>query len=287
MRISEFLTNATRILHQIGIDNPRLEAELLLSKALGIERKRLFLEMSTELTDTELVKAKELLEIRATRFPLQYITEKIEFLGLEFLLKPGVFIPRPETELLVVEARTLLSQLVSPVILDVGTGSGVIAISLAVSNPGVKVNAVDISPLAVEVARFNAERHRVGNRVSFHVGNLFSAIKPELTSGGVDIIVSNPPYVPSSQIPSLAPEISEYEPIEAIDGGQDGLCCVRAILREGPALLKSHGWILLEIGEGQAETAREIAALAGLVEKRTVKDLAGIERVVVMRKMSV
>jgi release factor glutamine methyltransferase len=285
LRISEFLSNGTRTLQQIGIDNPRLEAELLLSKALDIERKRLFLEMSTELTDAELMKARRLLDLRATRFPLQYITEKIEFLGLEFLLEPGVFIPRPETELLVVEARALLSELVSPVILDVGTGSGVIAISLAVGDPRVKIYAVDISPLALEVARFNAERHGVGDRVSFHVGNFFSAIKPEVISGCVDLIVSNPPYVPSSQIPSLAPEISKFEPVEAIDGGQDGLCCVRALLREGPALLKSRGWILLEIGAGQAEATKEIAALAGLVGIRTARDLAGIERVLVMRKM--
>jgi release factor glutamine methyltransferase len=146
----------------------------------------------------------------------------------------------------------------------------------------VRVYAVDISPLALEVARLNAERHGVGDRVFFHAGNLFSAIKPEPVSGGVDLIVSNPPYVPSSQIPSLAPEISTFEPVESIDGGQDGLCCVRAILREGPALLKPHGWILLEIGAGQAQAAKELAASTGLAGIRTARDLAGIERVLII-----
>jgi release factor glutamine methyltransferase len=285
LRISEFLSNATQKLHQIGIENPRLEAELLLGAALGIERKRLFLQMNAQLTDAELARARELLEVRATRFPLQYIMEKIEFLGLEFSLKPGVFIPRPETELLVVAARELLSGIVSPVILDVGAGSGVIAISLAVSNPGAVVHAVDISPVAMEITRVNAERLGVGDRISLHVGDLFSAIKPELISGGADLVVSNPPYIPSSQIPSLAPELSKYEPVEALDGGPDGLCCIRVILEEGPASLKSQGWILLEIGAGQAEAAKEIAASAGLVEVRTVRDLAGIERVLVARKV--
>ena len=284
MLISEFLSSATRTLQAIGIDSPRLEAELLLSTALGVERQRLFLEMNAQLTDAEHAKANELLEIRASRFPLQYIMGAIEFLDLAFSVEPGVFIPRPETEILVTEARGLLSGLASPVILDVGTGNGVIAIALAVSKPEAQVHATDISPLAIEVARNNAARHGVLDRLSFHIGDLLSAVKPELLPGGVDIVVSNPPYVPTSQIPSLAPEVSKYEPLEALDGGPDGLRCIRAILRDGAALLKTGGWLLLEIGAGQAEAAREIGTSAGLTGIQTVRDLAGIERVLVTRK---
>ena len=285
MLVSEFLTRATQTLHRVGIDNPRLEAELLLSATLGTERQRLFLEASTRLTNDELATANELLDIRATRFPLQYIMRKIEFLDLEFSLRPGVFIPRPETEILVVEARALMSGLVSPVVLDVGTGSGVIAITLAVGSPKALVYGTDVSSLAIEVGRVNAVRHGVADRLSFHLGHLFSAIRPELTPGSLDLVVSNPPYVPTSQIPSLAPEISKHEPVEALDGGPDGLCWIRAILQEGKVLLKPGGWFLLEIGAGQAEAAKEIATSVGLAETRTVRDLARIERVLVARQV--
>ena len=285
MRISEFLSTAAQILRQAGVDSPRLEAELLLATALGIERKRLFLEANTLLTDAELTKANELVELRAARFPLQYITGKIEFLGFEFSLRPGVFIPRPETELLVAEAGALLSGLVSPVVLDVGTGSGVIAIVLAVGSPTARVHAFDVSARAIEVAGANAVKHGVADRVSLCLGDFSSVIGPEFAPGTVDLIVSNPPYVPSSQIPSLAPEISKHEPIEALDGGPDGLLFVRAILRWAATLLKPGRWVLLEMGAGQAEAAREIATSVGLANVRTVRDLAGIERVLAARKV--
>lgn len=284
MLISEFLSSATRTLQAVGIDSPRLEAELLLSTALGVGRQKLFLVLNTQLTNAECARANELLEIRASRFPLQYIMGTIEFLGLAFSVIPGVFIPRPETEILVTEAVALLPRFASPVIVDVGTGSGVIAVTLAVSKPEAQVHATDISSLAIEVARNNAARHGVLDRVSFHIGDLLSAVTPELFPAGVDIVVSNPPYIPTTQIPSLAPEVSKYEPPEALDGGPDGLCCIRAILRESAALLKTGGWLLLEIGAGQAKAAREIAASAGLTGVQTVKDLAGIERVLVTRK---
>ncbi|MCX5800087.1 MAG: peptide chain release factor N(5)-glutamine methyltransferase [Candidatus Eisenbacteria bacterium] len=285
MRISEFLSTAAQILRQAGVDSPRLEAELLLATALGIERKRLFLEANALLTNAEVTKANELVELRAARFPLQYITGKIEFLGLEFSVRPGVFIPRPETELLVVEAGALLSGLVSPVVLDVGTGSGVIAIALAVGSPTAQVHALDVSARAIEVAGTNAVKHGVADRVSLRLGDFSSVIGPEFTPGTADLIVSNPPYVPSSQIPSLAPEISKHEPIEALDGGPDGLLFVRAILGWAATLLKPGRWVLLEMGAGQAEAAREIATSVGLANVRTVRDLAGIDRVLVARRV--
>jgi len=284
------LYDAAQTLEQAGIECPRLEAEHLLATALGVERKRLYLEMGALLTDAEVSRARELLGLRATRFPLQYITARVDFLGLEFLIRQGVFIPRPETELLVAEAMALIRGIDSPRVLDVGTGSGVIAISLAASIPNASVQALDISSLAIDVARVNAAKHGVEDRVRFFHGDfcqrdLFSTFDAEFFSGRVDLIISNPPYVPTSEIPALAPEIEKYEPQEAIDGGPDGLKYVRAILERVPALVKADAWIALEIGAGQAQMTREISAAAGLSEVRIVRDMAGIERVFIARKV--
>jgi len=284
MTLSEFISAATRALEAVGIESGRLEAELLLCTALGVDRKKLFLETKSQLSAADLARANELLELRKTRFPLQYIMGTIEFLGLSFSVKPGVFIPRPETETLVEEARKILGGLESPAILEIGTGSGVVVVTLAVLFPGATVYATDVSPLAIAVGSENAGRHGVAGRVSFLLRDVRSPAGNESRECSVDMIVSNPPYIPGPEIPFLEPEVSKYEPREAQDGGLDGLDLVRAIAGRSRDFLKPGGWLLLEIGAGQAESAAGIVASAGLASVRIVKDLAGRDRVLVAMK---
>jgi release factor glutamine methyltransferase len=284
LTVSEFLATSTRTLRRSGIESPRLEAEILLSSVLGVERGRLVLEMSAELSETQLAEAERRIELRSSRRPIQYITEEVEFLGRNFSVLPGVFVPRPETEFVVTQAVERLKGFSRPRVLEPGTGSGVIAVSLAVLCEQALVYANDVSRTAVEVARRNAVAHGVSERVFLHVGHFFAAFAAERIGEGIDLLVSNPPYVPSAEIASLAPEIRLHEPATAIDGGADGLRCVRAVLKAGPALLASGGWLVLEVGIGQAERAGGAAASAGLRDIQMVKDLSGIERVLVARK---
>jgi len=284
LTVSEFLSSSTQTLQQIGIENPQLEAQVLLSAVIGIDRNRLLLAMNRELPEVQLRRAERFIELRSSRLPLQYITENVEFLGLDFSIVPGVFIPRPETELLVIEAAERLELVDAPSILEVGTGSGVVAVVLATRFKEALVYANDISRGAIEVARENASTHGVSERILFFVGDLFTALTAERFGGGVDVLVSNPPYIPSSEIPSLAPEVCQHEPIVAIDGGEDGLRFIKAILEHGPAFVAERGWLVLEIGIGEAKAAADMAASAGLEDIRLVKDLSRIERVLVARK---
>jgi release factor glutamine methyltransferase len=284
LTVSEFLSKSIRTLRQNGIENPELEAQILLSTALDIDKNRLLLVMNTELSESQLSKAEGFVELRTTRLPLQYITRNVEFLGLRFSVVPGVFIPRPETELLAMEAIKITAGLPSPLILEPGTGSGVISVILAVKCKQALVYANDISRDAIDVARENARAHGVYERVFFHVGRLFDAVTTEPTWGGAQVLICNPPYVPSAEISLLEPEIRQHEPLAAIDGGEDGLRCIRAILTQGPSLLVNGGWLMLEIGIHQAETVKEMAVSAGLDDVDTVRDLSGTERVLVGRK---
>ncbi len=284
MTASQFLQAAVRKLREAGIENPRTDAEILLSLALGVERDRLILRLEEPLRSDELARATALVDERAGRVPLQHITGTVEFMGIQFLVRPGVFIPRPETEFVVVEALKLIERTEGPVVLDVCAASGVIAVSIAVSLPSASVHAADISGAAIALARDNALRHGVPGRLSLHLGDLFAAQGLEQLRGGFDLITANPPYIPSSDIPSLEPEVSVHEPTLALDGGSDGLVVLRRILNEGPPFLKTGGWFAIEIGAGQAACAVELARSAGLAEIRTVRDLAGIERVLVARK---
>jgi release factor glutamine methyltransferase len=172
----------------------------------------------------------------------------------------------------------------APVVLDLCTASGVIAVSIALARPSALVHAADISGEAMGLTAGNALKHGVGERVTLHLGDLFEADGIEPLRGKIDLITANPPYVPSSEIPSLEPEVSAHEPVLALDGGSDGLVLARRILREGKCFLKTGGWLAVEIGAGQAKQVTETAVSEGLEEIRTVKDLAGIERVLVARR---
>jgi release factor glutamine methyltransferase len=237
-----------------GVEQPRANAEVLLAHILGMERVQLYLHFDKPLSRCELSAYREIVQRRAAREPSQYITLQQEFWSLPFEVNPSVLIPRPETELLVVKALEVLEG-GSSFLLDLGTGSGAIAVAVAHEHPRVSVIAADISLQALEVAKRNALRHRVSDRISFVVTDLFSAL---CTSPVFDVIVSNPPYISDEEFQQLPPEIACHEPTGALKGGgSSGLEIIRRIISDAPRLLKPGGWLLMEIGERQSGVLKE------------------------------
>lgn len=248
---------ASRLLHLAGCDSPQLDAGLLLAHALGWERARLLAHPERRLTAAEWERFQALLSRRQAREPLAYILGHREFYGLDFIVDWRVLVPRPETELLVelalewVRARPWEEP---PIIADVGTGSGCVAVALAFHLPQALIYALDVSADALEVAAANATRHGVEAQVRLLEGNLLEPL-PE----PVDVIVANLPYVPDDELATLEPEVRDYEPRAALDGGPDGLGPMRRLLAQAPACLRPRGVIFLEMGEGQGTAARELA----------------------------
>ena len=260
-------------------DVPRLEAEVLLAHVLGTTRTVLMAHPERPLASGQLGRYEALVSRRVSNYPLPYLTGRVEFHGLEFEVTPEVLIPRPETETLVdlALARRPAS------VVDVGTGSGCIAVSLAVQLPDALVYAIDISPAALAVARRNVERHGVAERVRLMVGDVLNP-RP----GPVDLIVSNPPYVPTGECASLPASIRDHEPRLALDGGPGGLRIIRRLLAQAPAVLRSPdpaqgrvgGGLLIEIGAGQGKAVSRLArAFFPGATVRVHRDLAGRDRV--------
>ena len=255
-----------------GVENARLEAEWLLASATGHDRVGLYVNYDQPLTEEELAFFRGMVVRRARREPLQYILGTQEFMGLEFMVTPAVLVPRHDTETLVAQALSCCPQ--AKRVLDIGVGSGCIAVALAKALPGADVRGVDTSAAALAVARANAERH--GVRVTLFEGSLFEP----LDDTRFDLIVSNPPYIPTADLAALQPEVRGFEPRGALDGGADGLACYRRIIPAAPAYLAPGGWLLVEVGMGQVEDVRAMFAAAGFTELLTAKDPGGIERVV-------
>jgi release factor glutamine methyltransferase len=283
--VGDELNRAMRLFAQSGIDTPQLDAEILMSHALGTPRLHVISYPGQRLREEELAAFRAVVERRVKREPLAYITGEKEFWGLSFEVTPAVLVPRPETETLVDVA---LAQLrgewegeapAEPVIADIGAGSGCVAIALAVDLPDAVICATEVSPAAAEVARRNAAKHQVEARVTVLEGDLFEPIPVEVR-GRLDAVVSNPPYIPSADINSLQPEIKEYEPRAALDGGREGMTYHRRMLDAARGWLKPGGWVHLEVGASQAEPVAEMARAWGFRDVRITSDLAGIERVV-------
>jgi release factor glutamine methyltransferase len=256
-----------------GVENARLESEWLLAAALGLDRVGLYVNFDRPLNEGELALYRGMVVRRARREPLQHILGTQEFMGLDFEVSPAALIPRHDTETLVEEGiRRCVS---AGRILDIGVGSGCIAVALAKGLPGVIIYGVEQSAAALELAIRNTEKHGVS--VNLALGSLFEPFQDEL----FDLIVSNPPYIPSGDISSLQVEVRDFEPIEALDGGADGLDLYRAIIPEAPDHLASNGWLLFEVGIGQAERVLDLYIGTGkFTELFTAKDPAGISRVV-------
>jgi release factor glutamine methyltransferase len=282
-RIIDSIMEAEALLRDAEVtDTPRLEAEILLANVLGIGRAKLMASYGSTLGDSERTEYFPLVMRRARGEPIAYITGEKEFMGFSFRVDGRALIPRPETE-------TLVEQVVETVranecgggtILDVGTGCGCIAISLALLIPDAFLHATDISSGAVELSRYNAERHGVDDRVTFHVGNLYSAL-PEAPKNSFNLIVSNPPYVSDAESAALDKTVKAFEPHVALRGGEDGLDVYRALVAGAADYLARNGWLAVEIGERQADRAAEIIERTdGFVVARLVRDLTGRQRVI-------
>lgn len=263
-----------------GVENSRLEAEWLLCAATGLDRVGLYLQYDKPLNDDELAAYRSMVARRAKREPLQHILGSQEFCGLDFDVSADVLIPRHDTELLITQAVALMPDARS--LLDIGTGSGCIAISLAIRYPNAAVTATDVSSAALAVARRNVEKHGVA--VELLLGSLFEPLDNRI----FDLIVSNPPYIPTKDIAGLEPEVRDYDPSGALDGGADGLDIYRALIPDAHSHLNMGGWLLLEVGIGQAaDVTRLFSDNGGYNEPFTALDLGGIERVVAAQRKDI
>ena len=261
-----------------GVENPRLDADVLLSSLLGKDRVYLYVHFDQPLDQTELAKFREMVRRRAAREPVAYIIGHREFMGLEFRVSPAVLIPRPDTEVLVEAAIERLMTVRDGMILDVGTGSGAILIGTLSRVAGCCGLGVDVSPAALAVARENAARLLEPGRADFAQADLFPT-EPLL----FDAILSNPPYVTSAEMAELAPEVRR-EPDLALHSGADGLVFYRRLTEGGERYLKPDGFMALEVGAGQAAAVSELGRAAGWRTEAVIPDYAGIERVVVLRR---
>lgn len=259
-----------------GIENPRLDAELLVAHALHVDRMRVILDAARPLEGEELHKLRELVKRRRAHEPVAYLRGEREFYGLRFRVDGRVLIPRPDTETLVdvALARTRHCSM-SMRMVDLCTGSGCVAVAIARQRPTACVFATDVSPGAIEVARDNAQRLGAYN-VALRVGDLFAPVADRR----FDVVTANPPYIASGEIPTLQSDIKDFEPRVALDGGADGLDVVRRIVAEAPARLVPGGVLALEIGAGQADATAELLRAHGFVDVRADRDIARIERVV-------
>jgi len=280
--ISAALTEAAEELRKHGIIEPRLDASLLLSHVLQRDRAYLIAHNEQELRPDQLAVIRSFVDRRANGEPLQYLTNHQEFFKLDFEVTPAVLIPRPETELLVEAALDVLLPNSKLQFADLGTGSGCVAISILHERVNASATAIDRSDRALDVARRNAERHGVTNRLELVRSDLFTEV---LAGGLFDLIVSNPPYVSDAEMKTLQPEV-KWEPVAALAGGPDGLAIIRRLLNEGGAHLKTAGYLIFEIGLGQGERIQRLIdkGVWRLVEVR--RDLAGIPRTVVLQKKS-
>jgi len=280
--IAEALQDASRILDDAGVPEARREAASLLSFVLRKNRTFLISHAEDPVDDDSLRQLREFVERRASGEPLQYITGVQDFYGREFRVTPDVLIPRPETELLV-EAALEIAKSDEAYICDIGTGSGCIAITFLCEIPGARAVAVDKSPEALEIAKLNATKHSVADRLVFVVSDCFDSLgRGEYQ---FDLIVSNPPYVSESALAGLQREVRDHEPLLALSPGPDGLSVIRRLLTEAPAYLKPNGHMLMEIGFDQSDAVRSLIdkAVWSLLEIRP--DLQCIPRIVLLNRL--
>lgn len=294
MKLLDVVKTATEFLIKSGIEDPSLNAELLVFHATGIDRLAAYRD-NPDITDEQRDLINRFLERRAQGEPVQYITGYVDFLGLTITVGNGVLIPRPETELLVEEAikegkrqrakgkghnnHVHISSSIQTApfrVLDLCCGSGCVSLALAREFPDATVYGTEISRIALDYAVKNAEANNIANAIFLH-GSLFDPLERQPT---FDLIISNPPYIKSADINDLQPEIKDWEPREALDGGSEGLDFYRFIFKDAFLFLKQSGTIILEIGYNQVDAVKEIAKRSGFQRFLSRKDLAGIERIV-------
>jgi release factor glutamine methyltransferase len=279
--VLEIIQRSAQFLAKRGVDSPRLQIELLLAQVLQMPRLNLYLDFERRLTTSELERVRNLVKRRGQREPLQHILGSASFCGLEIAVNPNVLIPRPETELLAERAWPFLKSRAAhgvPSALDFGTGSGCLAIALAMKCPMAKICAIDISPGALSVARENAVRHSVAEKIQFFESDGFSVLP---ANSRFDLIAANPPYIPSDAIDTLQPEVRDYDPRVALDGGKDGLDFFRRLAAEAAAHLNVGGRMMLEFGDDQGDVLRKLFAEHNWIVEAIEVDYTACARILI------
>lgn len=287
--VQKILNWTTGYLQKQNCESPRLESEVLLAHARGCQRIQLYTDFNNPVDEQIRSKMRNLVKRRAKGEPVAYLVGHREFFSLDFHLVPGVFIPRPETESLVLEAVEKLKPIKTPRILELCIGSGCISISLAVQREDAEITAVELHPLAYETTLKNIDRHNVSQSVKVLKGDLFDVFgePPPADSQKYDLLISNPPYICTDEIAGLDSDIRDFEPHAALDGGADGLNIIRKILEQGPDYIKPGGWCLLEMDPAQISTCLEIAKTSGNWSQcESSKDMNGEERCVILQRNS-
>ena len=274
--ISETLKKATDILQSAKIAEPRRESVSLLAFALQKDKTFLIAHSDYQLTEIEENRFHEILARRAQHEPFQYITGIQEFYGLDFIVSPDVLIPRPETEMIVENALEILREKKTLKFCEIGIGSGCISVSILHEIRTISAIGLDISASALEIAKLNAQKHTVLERLKLIISDVFS----QLTTEKFDLIVSNPPYIPKSDISNLQLEVSMFEPLNALTDDKDGLSIIEKIINESPKFLNSNGFLLMEIGYNQSSQVKEIFEQKIWQEIDILPDLQGIPRMV-------
>ena len=279
-RVFEILKSATEKLAEKKIENPRLDSEVLLAYVLNCRRLKLYTDSKKILTAEEISRFENLIERRAEKIPVAYLVGTKEFFGFNFVVTDDVLIPRPDTEILTQCAIDFFQNNGGKNFLDIGTGSGAICISILKFCRNISAVAVDISEKSLEVAKFNAKKFGVDDRVNFFCGNLFEPV----TEKKFDAIISNPPYIPTDDLKNLQAEVKR-EPKIALDGGEDGLNFYRKIISDAKKFLLPKGLLAFEVGINQAADVKKILEENNFHDAKILKDLSGIERVVLARRL--
>jgi|ERR1017187_6704691 release factor glutamine methyltransferase len=310
MTVLEAIQKSAEFLAKKGVESPRLQTELLLAHLLKLPRMKLYLNFERVLTPAETDALREFIKRRGQREPLQHITGSTSFCGFEIAVNRHALVPRPETELLAESGWQFLSTLnLQPsTALDFGTGTGCIAIALAAKCPSAKIVATDVSPDALALAKENAGRNNVAERIEFLQGDGFAALQNESEGGAprrpdspkeewgsrssplrkmeFDLIISNPPYIPSAEIATLQSEVRDFDPRGALDGGADGLDFYRKLAMESKPFLKPGGKIMLEFGDGQADAIRKIFENEKWIVEAVKEDYSQRERFLIAKSSS-
>ena len=274
LTVLEIIKRTTEFFEKRGVESSRLDAELLIGHALGLKRMQLYIQFERPLTEPELEKIRPLVKRRGAREPLQYILGETDFSGVKLKVDPRALIPRPETERLIEVAAAALK--VPPArILDLGTGSGAIALALAKLYPGAKVTAVDRSDAALALARENAVACGLADRVAFVQGDWFAGLPPSET---FHLIIANPPYLSDEEMREAQPEVRDHEPAMALSAGPDGAAALERIVAGAPQFLETEGLLACETGIAHHARLQEMAAKAGFARTESLRDLTGRDR---------
>ena len=277
MTVLEAINKGAEFLTRKSIDSPRLQSELLLAHILDLPRLRLYLEFERQLTEAQSNQFRELLVRRGNHEPLQHIVGSTSFCGLPIIVSAAVLIPRPETEVLAEQAWTFLNSLPNETtFLDLGTGSACIPIAIAAHAKRSRGVSIDVSTEALAIAKQNIEKNGLAERIELREGNFLTALQP---AERFDVIVSNPPYIPTAEIELLQPEVRDHDPRLALDGGADGLDFHRALAQGAAQFLKPAGRLFIEFADGQGEALRHLFGGHGWHVHGLIRDLSGVDRI--------